>query len=79
MEQKLRTPDLLRSKMCVRQFYSGVKLAADFISSCENKFVLQCVRSGVCVGGGRCVREGAVRLINLSLLRLYSYVLKNIY
>ncbi len=61
MEQKLRTPDLLRSKMCVRQFYSGVKLAADFISSCENKFVLQCVRSGVCVcagggGGGACVR-----------------------
>ena len=51
--------------MCVRQFYSGVKLAADFISSCENKFVLQCVCSGVvvCAGGGRgrCVREGAVR------------------
>ena len=35
--------------------------------------------TGVCGGGGRCMREGAVRLINRSLLYKYYYVLKNIY
>ena len=46
-----------------------------------------CVRAYVCVGGGRvcvfgrgrCMREGAVRLINRSFLHLCSYVLKTIY
>ena len=30
-------------------------------------------------GGGQCVHEGAVRLINQSLLHTYHPVLKNIY
>ena len=39
--------------------------------------------AGVCVGGGwrwgRCMREGAERLINRSFLDIYYYVLKKFY
>ena len=57
---------------------------------CVRAYVCVCVGGGagvcMCVGGngcvwwgGRCMREGAVRLINRSLLYKYYYVLKNIY
>ena len=47
--------------------------------ACLRMCVCVCGGGGLVVGVGRCMREGAIRLINRYFLHIYYYVLKNIH